>query len=306
MTEIELDGEPIALSNLDKPLFGDDGPTKGDLVDYYRRIAEVALPHWRGRPLTMQRFPDGIEAEGFFQKDRPKHFPDWIAHRSLAKQGGSVDHVLVENAATAVYLANQGCITLHLGLSRVDRIESPDRLVFDLDPSTDDFAAVQEAARQLKKLLDELELASFVQTTGSRGLHVVVPLDRSADFEAVREVARRIAAETAGRDPERLTVEPRKAARRGRVFLDYLRNAEGQTAVAPYSVRAKPKAPVATPLDWDEALDKGLRPDGYSIRNIFKRLGQKADPWRDIDKAATSLAEAEKRLAASEHQGDHG
>ena len=293
---VEIDGHEIALSSQDKLLFPDCGITKGDLVDYYRRIALVALPHWRDRPASLQRFPDGIDAEGFFQKAAPDYFPDWICRERLQKEGGSIEHVLVNDAATAAYLANQGCVTLHLGLSRVDRIDRPDRLVFDLDPSGDDFTAVQNAARRTRCLLDELELPSFVQTTGSRGLHVVVPLDRSADFDAVRAVAHRLATRLAERHPGELTVEQRKAARRGRVFVDYLRNAYGQTAVSPYAVRAKPGAPVATPLDWDEALAKGRSPRDYTIGNIFKRLGQKDDPWAGIAAAAASLDRVARRF----------
>lgn len=295
-TTIELDGHAIELSNQDKVLFADCGLTKGDLVDYYRRIAEVALPHWRDRPASLQRFPDGIEADGFFQKDTPDYFPNWIARETLKKEGGSIDHVLVNDAATVVYLANQGSITLHVGLSRVDRIDRPDRLVFDLDPSGDDFSPVQDAARWTRAVLDELDLPSFVQTTGSRGLHVVVPLDRSADFDRVREIARKIATLTAERHAAALTVEQRKAARGGRVFIDTLRNAYGQTSVAPYTVRAKAGAPVATPLDWDEALAKDRSPRDYTIRNIFQRLGQKPDPWAGIARAAVSLQAAGRRL----------
>lgn len=295
-TTIDVDGRAIALANQDKVLFPDCGLTKGDLVDYYRRIAAMALPHWRDRPASLERFPDGIEAEGFFQKDTPDYFPDWLVRQRLAKAGGSVEHLLVNDAATAVYLANQGSITLHLGLSRVDRIDRPDRLVIDLDPAGDDFTRVQDAARWTRELLDELELPSFVQTTGSRGLHVVVPLDRSAGFDAVRDFAHRLAARLAVRHPDALTVEQRKAARRGRVFVDTLRNAYGQTAVAPYAVRARPGAPAATPLDWDEALAKGRSPRDHTIRNIFRRLGQKADPWQRIGDQAVSLDAAIRRL----------
>jgi bifunctional non-homologous end joining protein LigD len=295
-TTIELDGHGIELSNQDKVLFPDCRITKGDLVAYYRRIAETALPHWRDRPASLQRFPDGIDADGFFQKDTPDYFPDWIVRETLKKEGGSIDHVLVNDAATAVYLANQGSITLHVGLSRVDRIDRPDRLVFDLDPAADDFTAVQDAARKTRTLLDDLDLPSFVQTTGSRGLHVVVPVDRSMDFDAVREVAHRLAAELAERHPDSLTVEQRKSARRDRVFVDYLRNAYGQTTVAPYAVRARPGAPVATPLDWDEALAKDRSPRDYTIRNIFQRLGQKTDPWQGIADQAVSLDGAMRQL----------
>jgi bifunctional non-homologous end joining protein LigD len=253
----------------------------------------------------MQRFPDGIEAEGFFQKNAPDYFPDWIARERLAKADGSTHHVLLNDAATAAYLANQGVITLHVGLSTVARIAKPDRLIFDLDPADDDFAKVQDAARRLKELLDEVELASFVQTTGSCGLHVVCPLDASADFDTVRDFAHRLAGILAARHADALTIEQRKEARGRRVFIDYLRNAYGQTAVAPYSVRAEPGAPVATPLDWPEALAADLTAQRYVVRNIFQRLGQKADPWAAIDRSAATVSKAAQRLAHLE-RGSNG
>jgi len=298
MTSIAIDGREIALSKPDKVLFPGSGLTKGDLVDYYRRIAEAALPHLRGRPLSMQRFPDGIESDGFFQKDRPDYFPAWIEGKALPKEGGSVTHVVANDAATLVYLANQACITPHVGLSRVDRIDAPDRLIFDLDPSGDDFSEVQDAAREVRGVLGQLGLDSFVQTTGSRGLHVVVPLDRSTGFDEVRRFARALAEHVARRHPDKLTVEQRKQARGNRVFLDYLRNAYGQTAVAPYAVRAIEGAPVATPLTWSEALAADMSPRKYTIRNIFRRLGQTDDPWADIDHQAKPLAPAHERLRA--------
>jgi bifunctional non-homologous end joining protein LigD len=246
----------------------------------------------------MQRFPDGIGEQGFFHKDAPDYFPDWIARAKLRKENGSVNHILANDAATLVYLANQGCITPHVGLSRADRVDHPDRLIFDLDPSNDDFAMVRTAAKAIRELCEDLELTTFVQTTGSRGLHVVVPLDGSADFAMARDFARRLSEYLAARQSDALTVEQRKDSRKDRVFLDYLRNAYGQTAVAPYAVRAREGAPVATPLDWPEAMAKDLRPDGYTIGNIFRRLAQKDDPWAQIGRHAQSLAKANDKLKA--------
>jgi len=293
---LSIDGHDIELSRLDKVFFPKSGITKGDLFEYYRRISEIALRHYRDRPLTMHRFPDGIEAEGFFHKDAPDYFPEWIERTKLSKENGSVAHVVANDAATLVYLANQGCITPHLGLSRVDDVDHPDRMIFDLDLSDADFDKVRAAARRIKNLCDELELATFVQTTGSRGLHVVVPLDRTADFDTARNVARILAEYLADRYPEELTVEQRKEKRKGRVYLDYLRNAYGQTVVAPYAVRARDGAPIATPLDWSEALANQLKPDTYTIENIFRRLAQKDDPWKSIDRYPQSLAKACDRL----------
>ncbi|MFP4536773.1 MAG: non-homologous end-joining DNA ligase [Dichotomicrobium sp.] len=287
-TVVEIDGHEIAVSNRDKLFFPKDGITKGELVDYYRRIADTALPHYRGRPLSMQRFPDGITAEGFFQKNASDYFPGWIDTAELTKEDGTVRHVVVNSPATLVYLADQGMITPHLGLSRVDDVDRPDRLIFDLDPSDNDFTKVQAAAARLREAFEALEATPFVQTTGSRGLHVVVPLDRSADFDTVRDGAQHLARILAERHPDDLTVAQRKAKRGNRIYLDTARNAYGQTAVAPYGVRARPGAPVATPLDWDEALAADMAPQKYALGNIFRRLGNKDDPWRDIARAAIS------------------
>lgn len=300
---VELSGRTVELTHPDRPYFPDAGITKGDVVDYYRRVADVMLPHLRGRPLTLQRFPEGIEGEGFFQKEASEHFPDWIERVSVEKEDGRVRHALVEDAAGLVYLANQGTLTFHTWLSRADRLRTPDRLIFDLDPpATDDgkgedFRPVREGARALRELLEGLGLPSFVMTTGSKGLHVAVPLRREGDFDEVRAFARGAAERLAADHPDRFTVEQRKAKRRGRVFLDFLRNGYAQTAVAPYSVRARPGAPVATPLDWSELGSGELRPDRYTVRNLFRRLAQKDDPWAEIEAEAVSLEGAAERLA---------
>ncbi len=294
--DVHIDGRAISLSNQDKTLFPKDGISKGDLVGYYWRIAEIAIPHYRGRPLTMHRFPDGIDADGFFQKEAPEHFPDWIERARLEKQGGSLRQVIANDAATLVYLANQGCITPHLGLSTTEAIDKPDRLIIDLDPPDDDFGKVQRAAQRLRALFDDADIACFVNTTGSKGLHVVVPLDRSASFDTVRACADRLAAHLAKAHPDDLTTEQRKAKRGNRVYLDIGRNAYGQTAVAPYAVRPLPGAPIATPLDWDEALAHDMHPQRYTVANIFRRLGAKEDPWARIDENATAISALEKAL----------
>jgi len=295
-TVITAGGRQVEISRPDKFLFPDAGLTKRDLIDYYVAVASVALPHYRDRPTSMQRFPDGIGEDGFFQKQIPDYAPDWIDRVELPKEGGSISYVVVNDAATLAWLANQGCVTLHLGLSRRDRPRHPDRLIFDLDPPSDDFAKVQQAAVYLREILEAVELPSYVQTTGSRGLHLVVPLDRSAEFDAVRDFARALAGLAAERHPDELTVEQRKSERGNRVFLDYLRNAYGQTAVAPYSVRAIEGAPVATPIDWSEATASKLGPQRYTVSNIRRRLAQKDDPWADIARHGHSIGAAAQRL----------
>ena len=290
----------IKLSRSEKVLFPEGGITKGDLVRYYRRIAEVMLPHLRDRCLTMHRFPEGLNGEGFYQKDIADYFPEWIDRETVAKEGGEVTHVVCNKAATLVYLANQACLTMHVWLSRTDSLDRPDRVIFDLDPPDDDFAPIRMGARRVRAIMEEVGLAPFLMTTGSRGLHVVAPLDESAHFDEVRDFAHRLAQVLVGRHPEDLTVAHRKNKREGKLFLDYLRNSYAQTSVAPYSVRARPGAPVATPLDWRELDDPDLRPRRYHIGNIFRRLGQKRDPWSGIGRHRRALGPALEALTKLE------
>jgi bifunctional non-homologous end joining protein LigD len=284
---IEAGGREVEVSRLEKILFPKEGISKGDLVDYYRRIADRMLPHVAGRAMTLQRFPDGIEGEGFFQKSASDYFPDWIRRARLPKENGDVDYVVADDAATLVYLANQAMITPHISLSRVDDANRPDKLVFDLDPSIKDLNALRDAARGVGRALEVEGLTPFLMTTGSKGFHIVAPLDAKSDFGEVRAFCRKIAEALVRQFPDALTVEQRKNKRAGRIFLDYLRNAYGQTSVAPYGVRARAGAPVATPLDWSE-LGRA-EPDGFTIRNLFRRLAQKADPWERFWKAAAPL-----------------
>lgn len=294
---IEVGDREVAISSPDKVLFPGDGITKFEMAEYYRKVAEVALRHYRDRALSMHRYPDGIDSDDFFQKNISDYFPDWIDRATLPKKDGEVTHVVANNAATLVYLANQACITPHLALSRVDRPKNPDRMIFDLDPSDDDFDKVRETARRLREFLEDLKLTAFVQTTGSRGLHVLVPLDREADFDDVRDFSHRVCRTLAERHADLMTVEQRKAKRGNRVFLDDLRNAYGQTSVAPYAVRARPGAPIATPLAWREVGEGALTPRKYRIGNIFRRLGQREDPWADIARHAQGLEAARERLS---------
>lgn len=296
--KIKVGSRIIEVANLDKVMFPDQGITQGDLVDYYRRIAETMLPYLEGRPLTMQRFPDGIDGEGFYQKEAPHYFPDWIRRVSIEvkEDGRQQPQVICDDVATLVYLVDQGCITFHVWLSRADKLHHPDRLIFDLDPPDDDFEPVRSAAQSLHDVLEDIGLVPFVMTTGSRGLHVVVPLDRSADFDTVRSFARDLAGVLTKKKPDSLTTEMRKAKRGDRLFLDYLRNSYGQNSVAPYAVRAKPGAPVATPLDWDELSDPDLHSQSYTLENVFRRLGQKEDPWKGMMRHARSLSEPRQRL----------
>jgi bifunctional non-homologous end joining protein LigD len=293
---VHADGREIQITHPDKVLFPEDGITKGDLIGYYRAIGEAMLPYLESRPLAMQRFPDGIDRPGFFQKAAAKYYPEWIETATVAKAGGTVRHVVCNDIATLVYLANQACITPHVWLSRADKVEFPDQMIFDLDPATEDVSEVVEAAYALKDVLDNLELPSYVKATGSRGMHVAVPLDRKEDFESVRGFARGVAEIVVARAPNRYTMEQYKLKRRGRLFVDVNRNAYAQTAVATYAVRARRGAPVSVPLRWDELRRKDFRPDGATMQTVLRHLDQIEDPWKEFWSQRLSLDKARRKL----------
>lgn len=290
----------VEISHGEKVLFPDNGITKHDIVDYYDRIAETMLPHVAGRIVTMRRFPNGIGGKAFYQKEVPDYFPDWIKRVEVEKEDGKLVQLIIENTATLVYLANQACITPHVWLSQAKKRDCPDRMIFDLDPSDRDFGPVREGARELRRILQGVGLTAYVMTTGSRGLHVTVPLDAQTPFDEVRDFARQVAGLLSSREPEHFTTEQRKEKRHGKVFIDFLRNAYGQHGVAPYAVRAKRDAPVATPLDWRELGQ--ANPRKYTVQNIFRRMSRKTDPWKDISRHAASVSrartEVERRDAA--------
>ena len=279
----------IEISHPDKVLFPKARLTKLDLARHYERVAAAMVPLVRDHPVAMHSFPGGVDGPGFFAKDVPEHFPHWIQRVTVPKRGGTLTHVLANDAATLVYLANQNCVTPHIWTSRADRPRDPDRIVFDLDPPGTRFADVRAAARTLGDLLRELRLEPFAMTTGSRGLHVVTPIRRGRDYEEVHAFARVVSGALAEHDPRRLTTEVRKAKRDGRIFIDVGRNAYAQHAVAPYAVRPRGTAPVATPLRWEELEDRGLRSDGWTIKTIGKRLDSQDDPWQGFRRAGRSL-----------------
>jgi bifunctional non-homologous end joining protein LigD len=291
----------VEVTHPDRVLFPDPssqtGITKGELVDYYGEVAETMLPHLKGRALTVQRFPRGIGEQGWVQQDFADSLPDWMGRVGVAKEGGTVVHPVAERPEALRWLANQNCVTLHVWQSRQARLHNPDRLVFDLDPSDGDFAVLRETARTVAGVLEDLGLACYVQTTGSRGLHVVVPLRADTDFDTARQFARDVAEVAVADDPAHRTVEVRKDKRGRRIYLDIMRNAYAQNAVAPYSVRAREGAPVATPLEWDELDTCGLRSDRFTIRNLGKRLAGQRDPWAGMHRHARSLTGPARRLA---------
>jgi bifunctional non-homologous end joining protein LigD len=294
---IRVDRREIAISRPEKVLFPEDGITKGDLIEYYARIAPKMVPHLRDRPLTLERYPNGINTKRFFQKEVSSYFPDWIRRVTVKKVGGTVTHVVCNDTATLVYLANQACVTPHIFLSRTDKLNYPDQLVLDLDPQGEDFELVRSTARAFKELLDELELPAFLKTTGSRGLHLLVPLQRREEYDSVRDFARELAGIVVSQAPKERTLEQLKADRGQRVFIDTNRNGYAQLVAPAYAVRARKGAPVSVPLDWSELEQKSLRPNGYTIRTIFDRVEKSRDPWADFWKSGVSLTKARRKLA---------
>lgn len=293
--------QTVELSNRAKVLFPADGITKGDLVEYYQAVAGEMLPLLRDRPVSMTRFPDGIGTDGIVQKNVPAYFPDWITRVPVRKEGGSLRQVICDKPAALVYLANQACIELHAFLSRLDHINEPDQLIFDLDPPDGNrFGDVRTCALRLQDLLtSELGLPTFVKTTGGHGLHVHVPLNARQDFDAVREFARDAAELLAARNPGLVTTEQRKDKRGPRIYADLMRNAYAQLAVAPYSVRARPGAPVATPLSWDELDDETLRPERFTLRTVPGRIrhaGRAGGPWAGMARHRSGLGKAQRSL----------
>jgi bifunctional non-homologous end joining protein LigD len=279
----------VEITHPDKILFPKDHLTKGDLIAYYELVAPRMLPLIKDRPISMKRYPNGIDKEGFFQKNISPYFPKWIKKVSVHREGKPpIDMALCNDVSTLIYLANQACITPHIWLSKKPNLEHPDRMIFDLDPPGKNFALVLEAARDLRAVLEkEFKLKAYVMTTGSKGLHVVVPIKPKHSFDEVRAFARSVGELLAERKSTCYTTNPQKAKRRKKLFIDYLRNGYAQTGVAPYAVRALDGAPVATPLAWRE-LTSRLTAQSFTINNIKRRL-KASDPWQGIDKAAHSL-----------------
>ena len=304
MSDSDIEG--VDISKPDKELFpassGSSTPiTKFDLARYYADVAEMMVPQLEGRPVNMQRFPDGIDAASFYEKKVPSYFPDWVHTVQVDTADGSQRQVVANNARTLVFLAQQACLTPHTWLSSEPHLDQPDQLIVDLDPSDvsgeapeETLKKVRRATRLVGELFDDLGLTSYLKTTGSRGYHVLVPLRAAGSFDEVRDFAHSCAERLAQTQPDLLTVEQRKPKRGDRVFVDVLRNGYGQTAVPPYAVRARPGATVATPIGWDEL--SRIRPDEHTIESVRRRLARKDDPWGDINEHAQALTRARKRL----------
>jgi bifunctional non-homologous end joining protein LigD len=267
------------------------------------------LPHIAGRPVTMERYPAGIDKKGFIQKDVSKGFPHWLRRVEISKRAGSegdgaVHYPLADDARALVWLANQNAITPHVWTSRVPQLHRPDLCVFDLDPSHDQPAELRAAVLAVRDLLAELGLASFVKTSGSKGFHILIALDGEADFEPVRRFSQGAGAVLVKRHPELLTQEFIKSDRGGRIFVDTGRNGYGATLAAVYALRPKPGAPVSAPCAWPEIESGEVAPQTFTLRTMAARLAEVGDLWRGIHDRPYSLRDATTRLERLLTEGD--
>ena len=286
----------VELSNEDKVLFPDSGIDKKDIIAYYADVYEYMEPFLTDRPVMIQRFPDGIDTDGFYQKSVSDYFPGIIEPISVQKEDGEIDHISCDSQAAIVYLANQGTITFHNWLSSKEHLDRPHELVIDLDPPKGNFEIVRKGAIHIRDFLEDLAVTSFVQTTGSEGLHVFIPLKANADYDQVRATAKKLGERLTEKHPEVFTTAQRKEKREGKLFFDIHAMAYGQTNVTPYSIRPKKNAPIATPLDWDEVSNKEIGPQSYHLKNIKRRLAQKENPWKNMRQHAIDIESLKDRL----------
>mgnify|MGYP006283387055 CR=1 FL=1 len=279
----------VELSSEDKIFFPDAEIVKGDIISYYMDVYKLMQPFLQNRPVMIERFPDGIDAEGFYQKSVSDYFPNYIDPISVEKEDGNIEHISCNSKAALVYLANQGTITFHNWLSSQEALDSPKEFVIDLDPPGGDFEIAREGALIIREFLGDKSISSFVKTTGSEGLHIHIPIKTSSNYDEVREVAKELGESLAKQYPDVFTMAQRKDERKGKLFFDIHAMAYGQTSVTPYSIRPIKNAPIATPLDWSELKEKDLGPQSYHLKNIRKRLSQKKNPWKGYRKHAIAI-----------------
>jgi len=282
----------LSVSNLDKILYPRDGYTKGDLIEYYRGVAQVMLPHLRDRPLTLQRYPDGIDAQSFFEKGRPKGLPEWVQTVTITSPEGRRAHttyLVCNDEATLAYVANLASIVLHVWTSKTKAIEHPDFVFFDLDPGERcTIKTIATVALALRDVLEAIKVEPLVKTSGGHGLHVVIPLAAGYSYDDVKVFAEAVARHLAQEQRELVTLERALARRDGSaVYFDYLQVGRGKTIVAPYSARARDGAPVSTPLDWSEVEAFARKRSGvpsevfaaFTMRSIRARIERDGDLW---------------------------
>jgi bifunctional non-homologous end joining protein LigD len=277
-------------------LFPEDGISKGDLAAYYEAVADVMLPHIENRPVTMERYPAGIGTKGFWQKDVSKGFPSWLQRVEVPKKDGVVHHPLVTDLESLLWITNQNTVTPHVWVSRAPDLMHPDVTVFDLDPSRDDQEMLRAACVGLRDLLDELGLPCWIKTTGSKGFHIVLSLDGSANMGEAAGFAHGVGRLLVERYPKELTLEFHKKDRAGRILVDTGRNDYSAAFAAAYAVRARAGAPVSAPCTWDEVITGAVGPSTFNVRNMPARVKKVGDVWADMRKKRRSLKKAIAKL----------
>lgn len=287
---LKVNDKIIEITNASKEVFANI--SKEDFVGYYKKAAPLMLAHVKDRPISMFRFPHGMREEGFFQKHVPAYFPSWMKKVEVARKGKKITYVMANDEESIVYLATQ-MVVPHIWPARVDKLDYPDKMIFDLDPSVNDVAMTQQVALDVKRFLDDLGMPSYIMTSGNKGYHIVVPLDRSAKQEDVKTFASKIAQVLADHYSDTMTNEMRIENRKGRVMLDVFRNSPAHTAVAPYSVRASLRGGIAMPIEWKEL--KKIAPRYFTLENVYARL-KKGDMWKDMHSNAVSIEKIQKQL----------
>ena len=285
---LDVLGREVRLTNLEKPFWPEEGITKGDLIQYYADVAPLLLPHIRDRAMVMKRYPHGAGGEFFFMKRAPVPRPDWIRTCRIEHESGNViEFPVISDVASLLWVINLGCIDLNQWYATCDDVDRPDYLHFDLDPGVGaTWERVLECGRIVRDALDTLKMRPVVKTTGSKGLHLYVPIVRDPLQKEVWTFAKALAVELAARHPKLMTAEYRVAKRpKGRVLVDYNQNAWGRTLASVYSVRPRPRAPVSTPVTWDE-IDKGLRIEDFRMDNVRARFTDLGDLWKPLLKQA--------------------
>ena len=295
--EVNINNRKLKLTNLDKLYFPDEGYTKGDVIEYYRKVAKYILPYLKGRPESLNRHPNGIDGESFYMKDVKDLPPEWVHVENIYSEHNEKDinYLVCNNEATLVYLANLGCIEINPWFSRVENLDNPNYLVLDLDPEDISFDKVIETALAVKDVLDIAGAESYCKTSGATGLHIYVPLNTKYDYDVARDFAHLIAKIVHDKTRSFTSIERSPSKRQKKVYLDYLQNRTGQTLAAPYSLRPKPGAPVSTPLKWDE-VKVGINPKDYNIENTFRRLGQVGDILKGVLGKGIDIKKCIKRL----------
>lgn len=284
------------LTNLDKIFWKRDGYTKGDVIEYYEKVAKTILPYLKNRPMVLNRHPNGIDGKSFFQKNNDiTKLPSWVETVAVPHKDRTIRYLLVQDKETLIYVANLGCIELNPFHARISSLDKPDYLLIDLDPESVHFDRVIEAAHIIRQLLDDLGLRNYCKTSGGRGLHIYVPLNAQYDFAQAQTMAKLIALLAQEKLPKLISLERSPARRQKRIYVDFPRNSQTQTIAAPYCLRPRPHAPVSTPLDWKE-VKPGLDPLEFNIESVPGRIKKVGDLFKPVIGRGVNLQRGLERL----------